>query len=142
MTDIPAPYEILPFNHGFIGQMGPLYRYERGEAYGWGFRVDSHHVNGAGRCHGGMLMGFADMAFGHAVSMRTNRYWLTVRLLTDFLAGAEIGDWVEGSAEITGHDGDFYFTKGRVWCADTVLMQGTGTFKAMGLRLDRQPSDD
>lgn len=134
MTDIPAPYEKIPFNHGFVGQIGPLYYYDHEGGFARAFRVEERHVNGMGRCHGGMLMAFADMAFGSAVSYQVKRYWVTVRLLTDFLAGAEIGDWVEGTGEITGQDGDFYFVKGRIWSGDTVLMQGTGTFKALGPR--------
>jgi acyl-coenzyme A thioesterase PaaI-like protein len=39
--------------------------------------------------HGGMLMSFADMAWGHVVSVETSSYWVTVRLTLDFLSSAQ-----------------------------------------------------
>jgi len=140
MADIPAPYKKIPFNHGFVGQIGPIYYFDDDDSFGRAFRVEDRHVNGMGNCHGGMLMAFADMAFGSAISYQLKRYWVTVRLLTDFMAGAQIGDWVEGTGEITGHDGDFYVVKGRIWTGEKTLMQGTGTFKALGDRPQSSPS--
>ncbi len=59
-------------------------------------------------------MAFADTAFGHVVSLtRPNHYWVTVRLLTDFLSSAKLGDWVEGSGEVVGQDDDLFTVRGR-----------------------------
>jgi acyl-coenzyme A thioesterase PaaI-like protein len=81
-----------------------------------------------------MLMAFADMAFGHAISLQTHRYWVTVRLVTDFISAAKMGDWVEGTAEIIGVEDDLFTVRGRVWAGDQTLMTGTGVFKALGQR--------
>jgi acyl-coenzyme A thioesterase PaaI-like protein len=90
-------------------------------------------------CHGGMLMAFADTAFGHAVSMRkSNHYWVTVRLLSDFISAARLGDWVEGSARVIGQDDDLFTVDGRIWCGDRTIMTGTGIFKILGARPERR----
>lgn len=135
MVAVPTPYEeAANWTTGYMAQVGPVYRYQTGADYGLGFRVAENHVNGLGRCHGGMLMGFADMAFGFAIAHIHKRHWVTVRLLTDFVSSAEIGEWVEGKAQITGQDGDFFFVKGRVWTGERTILQGSGTFKALGPR--------
>lgn len=132
---LPAGYKPMNWFHGFGRQIGPLYeKIGTDGEYARAFLVQEHHTNGMGNCHGGMLMAFADMAFGHAVTMKAHRYWVTVRLLTDFLSAAKVGDWVEGNAVIVGTEDDFFTVQGRIWCADRVIMTGTGVFKALGER--------
>lgn len=132
---LPEGYQNLNWFHGFGRQIGPLYeRIETDGRYTRAFLVQEHHTNGMGNCHGGMLMAFADMAFGHAITMEVHRYWVTVRLLTDFLSGAKIGDWVEGTADVVGREDDFFTVQGRIWCADRTIMTGTGVFKALSER--------
>lgn len=133
--EIPEGFEPMNWVHGFGRQMGPLFSKDTADgSYIRAFRVGQHHVNGMGNCHGGMLMAFSDIAFGHIVGVKTNRYWVTVRLLTDFMSSAKLGDWVEGTGEIMGHADDIYTVRGRIWTGDKTLMTGTGTFKALGER--------
>jgi len=136
-ASVPLPEGYQPMNwfRGFGRQIGPLYeRIGDDGTYARAFLVQEHHTNGMGNCHGGMLMAFADMAFGHAVTMATHRYWVTVRLLTDFLSSAKVGEWVEGNAEVIGTEEDFFTVQGRIWCGDRTIMTGTAVFKALGER--------
>lgn len=136
-TAIPLPEGYQPLNwfSGFARQIGPLYeRIEEDGRYTRAFLVQEHHANGMGNCHGGMLMAFADMAFGHAVTMAYHRYWVTVRLLTDFVSAARVGEWVEGTGTIIGDEDDFVIVQGRIWCGSRTIMTGTGVFKALGAR--------
>ncbi|MEQ8282482.1 MAG: PaaI family thioesterase [Parvibaculum sp.] len=132
---LPEGYQNLNWFHGFGRQIGPLYeKTEVDGRYTRAFLVQEHHTNGMGNCHGGMLMAFADMAFGHAITMEVHRYWVTVRLLTDFLSGAKIGEWVEGTAEVVGREDDFFTVQGRIWSGDRTIMTGTAVFKALSER--------
>ena len=137
---IPEGYKRMDWFRGFGRQIGPLYeRIGTSGDYARAFLVCEHHTNGMGNCHGGMLMAFADTAFGHAVSiMRQGHYWVTVRLLTDFISSAKLGDWVEGTAEVMGVDGDLFTVQGRIWSGDRTIMTGTGIFKALGPRARRR----
>ncbi len=128
---IPPGFTQMNWVRGFGRQIGPIYeRRDGGESYIRAFYVAEHHANGMNNCHGGMLMAFADTAFGHAVSMRyPNRFWVTVRLLTDFVSAARMGDWVEGTGEIVGEDDGLITVRGRIWVADRTVMAGTGIFK-------------
>jgi len=131
---IPAGYVQMNWTQGFGRQIGPLYEKVCGTKYVRAFSVEEHHTNGMKNCHGGMLMAFADVAFGTAISIHMSRWWVTVRLLTDFVSSAKVGDWVEGNAEITGVEDDLVSVKGRVWCGDRTILTGTGIFKALDRR--------
>jgi uncharacterized protein (TIGR00369 family) len=133
---VPAGFRQLDWFRGFGRQVGPLYeRVEADGSYIRAFLVCEHHINGQGNCHGGMLMTFADMALGHAVSLaRPNRYWVTIRLLTDFLSPARLGEWVEGGGEVVGIEDDVFTVRGRIWTGERTLMAANGIFKALGPR--------
>jgi acyl-coenzyme A thioesterase PaaI-like protein len=133
----PPGYELLDWGRGFPRQIGPLYRRIGGGAATMGFRVEENHANGMRNAHGGMLMTFADMAWGNVVSVETSSYWVTVRLTCDFLSSAHLGDWVEGGAELLSREGDLFLLRGRVWCGERVLVAGTGVFKPIQQRAPR-----
>ncbi len=137
---IPAGFRRMDWFRGFGRQIGPLYeRIGADGDYTRAFLVCEHHTNGMMNCHGGMLMAFADTAFGHAVSMkRRENYWVTVRLLTDFISAAKLNDWVEGNARVVGIDDDLYTVQGRIWCGERTIMTGTGVFKTLGKRPERR----
>ncbi|MDE1937647.1 MAG: PaaI family thioesterase [Alphaproteobacteria bacterium] len=130
-STVPAGFTPLNWRRGFGQVMGTLY--ERAEADGGftrAFLVEERHTNGMQNCHGGMLMAFADMVFGHSVSLlRRDHHWITIRLLTDFIAPAALGDWVEGTSQIVGQHDDLYTTRGRIWVGDRTVLTGTGVFK-------------
>ena len=135
---IPDGYEQLNWSRGFGRQIGPLF--ERREAVGdatLGFRVEEHHTNGLGNCHGGMLMSFADMAWGRIISLTKSYSWVTVRLNCDFLSGAQLGDFVEGRGELLAEEDLVFTVRGRIWVGERTLMTGTGVFKALSPRKPR-----
>ena len=72
--EVPEGYVALDWRRGFVHQIGPLYRRSQNGSYSMGFRAEDHHTNGMKNVHGGMLMSFADMAWGHAVSVETSSY--------------------------------------------------------------------
>ena len=139
--EIPEGYERMNWFQGFGRQIGPLYeRINDDKTYTRAFLVSEAHTNGMKNCHGGMLMAFADMALGHAITLDANRYWVTVRMVTDFIDAAEIGDWIEGTGVIAGRDHDVYSVTGRIWCGERTIMTATGIFKALGVRPPRRKS--
>jgi acyl-coenzyme A thioesterase PaaI-like protein len=131
---VPDGYVTMNWS-GFGRQVGPLYERSNPDgSYTRAFLVGEHHTNGMKNCHGGMLMAFADMALGHAISLKVRRYWVTVRLTTDFISSAQVGEFVEGTGEIAGDDGDLFTVRGRVWTGGRTIMTATGVFKALGER--------
>lgn len=141
VPEIPDGYSRMNWFQGFGRQIGPLYeKINADKSYTRAFLVSEAHTNGMKNCHGGMLMAFADMALGHAISLHANRYWVTVRMVTDFVDAAAVGDWVEGNGVITGTENDIYTVSGRIWCGERIIMSATGVFKALGIRPPRRKS--
>lgn len=135
---IPEGFSQLNWSRGFGRQIGPLFEHREGPGQArLAFRVEEHHTNGLGNCHGGMLMSFADMAWGRIISLRKSYSWVTVRLMCDFLSGAKLGDWVEGEGELIGEEDLLFTVRGRIWAGDRVLITGTGIFKALAPRKPR-----
>ncbi|MEN8722312.1 MAG: PaaI family thioesterase [Alphaproteobacteria bacterium] len=125
----PEGYRRLDWVQGFGGQMGPLFEMDDATGSQRAFRVMDHHVNGGGICHGGMLMAFADIAFGHVAALDAKGWFMTIRLVTDFVAPAELGEWVMGTGKIVGKDRSLYTVEGRIWSGDKTIMTGQGIFK-------------
>ncbi len=136
----PPGYTPLEWRRGFARQIAPLYRRPGNGSFTMGFRVEEHHTNGMTNAHGGMLMTFADMAWGHVVSVETSSYWVTVRLTCDFLSSAHLGDWVEGAGQVLSTEDDLYVVRGRVWCGERTLITGSGVFKPIQRR-DPRPGE-
>lgn len=135
---IPEGFSQLNWSRGFGRQIGPLFEHREGPGFArLGFRVEEHHTNGLGNCHGGMLMSFADMAWGRIISLQKSYSWVTVRLMCDFLSGAKLGDWVEGEGELIGDEDLLFTVRGRIWAGDRTLITGTGVFKALSPRKPR-----
>lgn len=135
--ETPPGYVALDWRRGFGRQIGPLYRRVAGGSMTMGFRVEEHQTNGKLNAHGGMLMSFADMAWGSNVSIERSSYWVTVRLMCDFLSSAKLGEWVEGGGEVLSREDDLFVVRGRVWTADRTLITGTGIFKPIEAREPR-----
>ena len=131
---IPEGYSLLNWHRGFGRQIGPLYEHNGPTEYRRAFLVEEHHTNGMMNAHGGMIMTFADMAWGHAVSTGDSLWWVTVRMTCDFLSSARLGEWVEGSGEVVLKQDDLYTVRGRIWCGDRTIMTGTGIFKVIEQR--------
>lgn len=137
---VPDGYVINLWNRGFGRTVGPFYSKRDGEDEVMAFRVEEHHANGMNNCHGGMLMSFADMAWGRVISNKRRIGWVTVRLMTDFLSSAHMGEWVEGGSEIVAEEDDVFTVRGRIWCGDRTLLTGTGIYK--GIRtIKRSPGE-
>ena len=136
---VPDGYVINLWQRGFGRTVGPFYSKRDPVTLEevMAFRVEEHHANGMNNCHGGMLMSFADMAWGRIISLQKSYSWVTVRLMCDFLSGAKLGDWVEGEGELIGEEDLLFTVRGRIWAGDRMLITGTGVFKALSPRKPR-----
>lgn len=129
---------MVNWSRGFGRAIGPLYQKALpGGGFQRAFLVEEHHTNGLLNAHGGMLMSFADMAWGSAVSVERSAYWVTVQLTCEFLSSAKIGEWVEGGGETLAVDGDLFTIRGTVWAGERLIMSGSGVFKALQARAPR-----
>jgi uncharacterized protein (TIGR00369 family) len=106
-SDIPEGFQldqrIQP--HTFGGLVGPFYSRREGNDLSLGLRIEARHCNSRGTCHGGLLATLADMALGYACAIaggadgkRPN--FVTVDLSLQYLASANVGDWVHSEVAV------------------------------------------
>ncbi len=133
-ADVPPHFELLHGDMGFGDLIGPMYirKPREGRAFAWGFRVADKHMNRGGVVHGGMLVAFADQCLGALVYYAGGRKpCSTIDLATSFVAPGKLGDWIEGTGEVTRVTRDLIFMRGRVHCGDRTLLDVKGIWKIL-----------
>src|SRR5437867_3372349 len=99
---IPEGFRKLDVSDEFVGLIGPLWFKAEGERLRVGLPLEPRHGNPMGWAHGGLLATVADMVMGAGSGHATGIRWPhpTVSLSTEFVRGAKLGRWLEGSARI------------------------------------------
>jgi len=130
----PPGFEPILSHSAFGWENGPIF--ERVDANGRtrGFRVSERHINAGGMCHGGMMMTFADILLATAVMDVANPPFVTVRLTTDFIDAAFLGEWIEGTATSAGVVGGVVQVSGSMKAEGRIVASASGMFKLLGSR--------
>jgi len=113
----------------FVGPV--LDRLEDGRRI-FAFQADGRHANDRGVVHGGMLVTFADQAFGELVLDSVGRkLCATIQLNTQFIAAVQIGDFVEGRGEIVRSTRSLVFLRGMLTVGDRTVAAVDGIWKVL-----------
>jgi len=113
----------------FVGPV--LERLEDGRRI-FAFQADGRHANDRGVVHGGMLVTFADQAFGELVLDSVGRkLCATIQLNTQFIAAVQIGDFVEGRGEIVRSTRSLVFLRGMLTVGDRTVAAIDGIWKVL-----------
>ena len=115
----------------FEDHAGPFYaRLEDGGQVVCAFRAASQHMNGGGFMHGGCLATFADYAiFMFARDELTGSGSVTASLNTEFLDGAQEGELIEATGEVTRAGGSMVFVRGIASSAGRPLLNFSAIIK-------------
>lgn len=128
----PEGYEESTNRGPFTTHNGPFFhRIDDDGSFSHGFRAAEQHCNGMGIVHGGLVTAFADGLMGTAVWRETRIVGLTIRLNADFLSIAKVGDWVEGTANVTRATRSVAFVDANVTVGSRPILHATGVFKLM-----------
>ncbi len=97
-----------------------------------GLLADERHANEYGAVHGGVMMMMADAA------LCMNSRWhdpkegaITVSAHNDFVAGAQIGEFLETRSSVVRRTGSFSFMRCDVMVGDRVVMASSGIIKRL-----------
>lgn len=129
-----APSDFVPVALGgaFATHNGPLFARWHSGRLQLGFRVAPNHVNPGNHCHGGMLATFADILISTAAQYQTDiprQFLPTISLQMDFIAGAPLGSWVQGQADILDVTRNLVFSQGLVQADGRTVLRASGVFK-------------
>lgn len=127
-SSVPLGFRRVAQTSGFAEANGPWYERVQGSRLIRGFIPGPQHANSHGIIHGGMLAAFLDSVLGSTVAHVLQRRCVTVRLSLDYLMPGRIGDWLQGEAEIVGHDEQVAQLRGRLYGPRHDVLTGLGTF--------------
>ncbi len=135
--DSTVPQGFLPsdLDEGFLVHVGPLYMRpvrEHSRQFVLALRADARHANRYGVVHGGLLATLADTAIGGNLA-RTGTdpavdTTLTVHLTLNYIAGAQVGDWIEARVRLLKERGRVRFGECDVVCGGKLLVQASASF--------------
>lgn len=132
---VPEGFRKLGVTDDFVGLIGPLWCKAEGERLRVGLPLESRHGNPMGWAHGGLLVTVADMVMGAGSGHATGIRWPhpTVSLSTEFVRGARLGQWLEGTARIARRTVNFCFCSCDLVCNGEVVLVASGVFKVPDL---------
>src|SRR4029450_11601558 len=138
MTDtlIPEGFRKLDVPDDFVGLIGPLWFKVEGEQLRVGLPLEPRHGNPMGWAHGGLLVTVADMVLGVASAPATGISWPhpTVSLSTEFVRGAKLGQWLEGTARIARRTINFCFCSCHLVLRRENVLGAAGVLTGQGKR--------
>jgi acyl-coenzyme A thioesterase 13 len=104
MKELPPGFELLPpqYAHSFVAHIGPLYMRRDAGGPCIGVRLLPHHCNPFGEAHGGFVAALADFvcAYHMLKGPEPTPSVVTIQLGTQMIAGARLGEWLQGSATL------------------------------------------
>lgn len=136
---VPAGYGALSTPSDYSELVGPIYDFVGDEdVAARGFRVAQKHINRAGIVHGGMLMSFADLVLSRGVRKASAGPGVTVRMTTEFLGPAHLGDWVEGEARVSRTTKTLVFVDAEIRANGHIILTASGVFRRIRRRRGMQ----
>lgn len=134
--DIPAGFAPHFRKSPVTDAWEPIFSKTEGGVIVVALRVREAHCNGRGFLHGGVVSALADAAMGHSAvrsqaqeqAART-RSAVTVTLAVDFLASAQIGQWVEIVPRVLKTGSSLGFVDCMVLADGQPIARGSATFR-------------
>lgn len=130
---IPAGFAPIDRPSAFGRLIGPVHeRREEDGTFVRALRIEDRHTNLGGMVHGGVLMSFADVVLGTVSYRHAGRPGASVRMVSDFVAPARVGDWLEGRGEVTKATRSIVFAAGELTVGERTILTMAGTYKLLG----------
>ena len=124
-THLIDPFEI---------HVGPIYEQGAKGVRRFAFIIDERHINMRGIIHGGMLMTFADAAFGQAAwDACDHARVVTLNMQSQFLAPAKAGDLVEVLPVLTRRTRSLMFLRGDFTVVGEAIFSVSSVWKILGV---------
>ena len=141
-ADLPPGYRATAPRSAFAGLVGPFLKHEDGSRCRRAIRLEPRHGNRRGVGHGGLMTAFADILLSEAVALAGAGPAVTVRLVTDFVAPASLGELLEGEADVTRAGRSLVFAEGRLFIGRRTVMRASGVFARMAMRRNAVPQGE
>ncbi|MBP8247871.1 MAG: PaaI family thioesterase [Phenylobacterium sp.] len=131
--DIPAGFDRHYRQSPLTDPWEPLYSRKTEGAVVLGLEVTKAHTNSRGFVHGGLISALADNAMGLSCGHRLGdgARLVTVNLTLDFLASAQIGQWLEFDTIFVKPGGSLCFAQAFVTADGDPCARANAVFKVV-----------
>ena len=121
---------------GLTAPWEPLYSRQFEQAVQIGFRAAAPHTNSRHFVHGGLISALADNAMGLscAIGLGEGAGLVTISLTMDFVAAAQLGQWVELRPHVAKRGGSLAFATIAVFADDELCASGRAIFRVLAAR--------
>ena len=116
---------------GFIGLVGPMLRRSCSDHDEYGFVAEAKHANLNNVVQGGMLMTFADRAFGCVAWKVAGRSTATIQFDMQFVSAAQIGEFIETQPEVVRRTSALVFMRGTLVAGPRIVATAHGVWKIL-----------
>jgi len=132
-SEIPDGFMPIEKPSSFGQLIGPVYeRVDEDGSFTRALQVEDKHTNLGGVVHGGVLMAFVDVIMGTISYRHACRPGASIRIVSDFVAPARIGDWLEGRGEVVKATKSVVFARGRLNVGGRTILTASGNYKLQG----------
>lgn len=131
----PEGFSPLPLDGSFNDAFAPVYvHFEDSLPHSRppqvGLRVEKHHLNSMGICHGAVYMALFDIGFACVVGFESGNYQTpTMNISIDYVSAAREGEWIWVEADCLKATRNTGFTNGLILSDSGVKARGSGLFK-------------
>src|ERR1700722_18202881 len=131
VTDIPQGFERQARRSPLTDPWEPIYSKQTPDAIILGLWLATPHTNARGFVHGGLIAALTDKAMGHSCAhkMRGAHSLVTVGMSIDFIASAEIGQWLTVETDVIKTGSTLCFAQCIVKADDVAIARANGTFR-------------
>jgi len=114
----------------------PIYARRTAEAFILGLRLAEPHTNSRGLVHGGLIAALADNAMGLSCGQQLpdKPSLLTISLSIDYLASAQIGQWLQVDTNFVKAGRSIAFAQCFVNADGVPCARGSATFKVLAAK--------
>jgi len=131
-TPVGIPAGFAPRRAGgpFLEPIGPIWMRPGEGGSTFGIRLEHRHCNNSQVAHGGMLATFADLVLGIGglEQAQVQGGFVTISLVSDYLAPAPIGTWLECRPILLRRTTRLMFVEGRFEADGTAVLRASGVF--------------
>ncbi len=129
---VPEGFERHTRRSGLTDPWEPIYARLSANELRLGFRAAASHANSRGFVHGGLISALADNAMGLICGRQATEIssLVTVSLSLDFVASAQVGQWIEIRPEVIKTGKSLCFARALVTADDVVCARASGVFMA------------
>ena len=134
-VDVPEGYARHTRHSPLTEPWEPLYTRSDGTSTLIALRVREAHCNSRGFAHGGLISALADNAMGLSAVMaariasgQDSGRAVTVSLTLDFIASAQVGDWLEVRPTVLKAGRTMAFADCRIVVGERLVARGSATF--------------